>query len=101
MDDDLADLESVLEPHVRPRLTAVGGFGNAGAVRKGVAWIVLTRAHPDDLRVGRSDADIADGDCILVIELMLKSDAVVFRLEQAARCRGHPVNAGILFINRQ
>ena len=47
------------------------------------------------LRIGRRDADVADGDGGLVVELVLEGDAVVDGLEQTAGGGGDPVGAGV------
>src|SRR5438105_2547298 len=95
MDDDLADLEGLLEAHVLPSLAAVGRFVDAVAVGDRVARVRLSGADPDDVLVRRGDADIADGDGALLVELMIERDTVVDRLEQSAGRRGNPVGAQI------
>jgi hypothetical protein len=34
-----------------------------------VAWVALTRSHPDDIGIGLEDGDGADGRRVLVIEV--------------------------------
>ena len=95
MDGDAADLEGLLQAHVLPGLAAVGGLVNAVAVGDGVAWVVLAGADPDDVAVGGSHADRADGDGAFAVELVVEGDAVVDRLEQSARSGGDPVGGRV------
>src|SRR5207244_3037124 len=85
MNGDAADLERFFEAHVRPGLATVGRFVDAVAPAGGVARVVLARADPDDLRIGRGDRDIANRDGRFAVELVLEGGAAVGRLEQAAR----------------
>src|SRR5690606_21524899 len=78
-----------------PGLAAVGGLVDAVAVRDGVARVRLAGADPDDVAVGGGDADGADGDGVLLVELVLEGDAVVDGLEQAAGGGGDEVGARV------
>ena len=95
MNDDAADLESLRKAHVLPGLAAVRRFVDAVAVRDRVARVILARADPDNVAVGRRDADVADGDGRLTVELMFKGDAVVNGLDQPAGGCCHPVGGRI------
>src|SRR5262249_38546954 len=73
----------------------------AVAVGHRVARVGLAGADPDDVAVGRGDADVADGDGGLVVELVLEGHAVVGGLEQAAGGGGDPVGAGVGLVHGQ
>src|SRR5207245_991273 len=60
VDCDPADLEGLLEPHVGPRLAAVGRLVDAVAIGDGIAWVALAGADPDDVAVRGGDANVAN-----------------------------------------
>src|SRR6185437_7448563 len=59
-DDDLRDRSGVGEAHVLPLAAAVRGLVHAVAPERGARRILLTRADPDDVAVGRSHGDVTD-----------------------------------------
>src|SRR5205823_4622652 len=65
------------------------------AVGDGVARVGLAGADVDDVLVGGGDADGADGDGPLVVELVLEGAAVVDGLDEAAGGAGDPVGGGV------
>ena len=77
MNDYAADLKRLHQTHVLPGLAAVGGFVDAVSTGHRVARIILPRPHPNDIRIGRRRANIADGDGRLTVELVLERDPVV------------------------
>src|SRR5579871_5680467 len=101
MDLDAARLEGLLEPHVLPGLAPIGRFVHAVAIRNGVARIVFARSDPDNVSIGGRYANVADGDGVFAIKLVLKGDAIVHCLEQPARSGCDPVRTGIRFEDRE
>jgi hypothetical protein len=77
MDEDLADLEGAIEPHVGPGFAAVGRLVHAVAIRGAIAGVGFPGADPNDIGIGLADRDIADGNGRLVIELVGEGGAVV------------------------
>ena len=85
---DVANVVGVTEPEVRPALATISRLVDAVAPRNAVARVVLTRAHPDDVGVGRMDGDGADGIGAFVIEERLEGDSIVHGPPEAARRSG-------------
>ena len=100
MNQNPADLVRLLQSHVLPGAAAVGRLVNAVAIRNGVSRAVFPGSDPNDIAIGRSDADVADGYRGFMIELVLKRDAVIFGLQQTTRRRRQPEEAGILLEHR-
>src|SRR5438876_2178445 len=98
MNDDFADLEGLLEAHVLPGLAAVGTLVDAVAVRNRVARVILARTDPDDVFVRGGDADVADGDGRLAVELVLEGVTVIDRLQETAGRGGDPVSGRVRFV---
>src|SRR5260370_42311724 len=100
MNGDPPHLVRFLQSHVLPGLAAVGGFVDAIAVRHRVARIAFPSAHPDDIAIRRSDADVANGDRRLLVELVLEADAVIDSLHEAAGRGRYPVGTRICLEDR-
>ena len=75
----------VREPHVLPRLAAVGGLVDAVAPRAALAVVVLAAADPHGVGVIRIDRDVADRHHVIeVVEVHGPRGAVVHGLPQPA-----------------
>ena len=89
VDDDLADVMRVGEAHRPPRPARVRRLEDPGAGKGGtaVSGLDLACPHPDDVRVGGRDGDVADGERGLVLEDGFERHAVVGRLPDVAASR--------------
>ena len=103
VDDDLADRVAVLEAHVRPRRTVVGGLVDALAVvGRAAAVVELAGAGPDDaLGV---DSDCTDRLRQVVVPRGLERRTAVRGPPEAsgagARCRRRPACVGSAAMSR-
>jgi len=85
MYQDLADVHRLLQADVLPVLAAVSGAVDSVAVGDAALAVVLARADPDDVGIGRIDGDAADGIAALVVEDRLPRDARVVGLPDIPR----------------
>ena len=87
------------EAHVRPRLSSVGRFVDAGTRHARAEKIVFASADPHDVFIGGCDRDVTNTRSGLVFEDRLPSAASVRRFPHAAvrrpkgSCPDCPVNA--------
>ena len=72
MDGDAPDDAAPGEPHVCPRVTAIGGSVNAVAPRRRVAIVGFAGADPNNPGIGGCDGDVADRGGPFVFEDCLK-----------------------------
>ena len=79
MNSQSSRLERLFEPHVLPSFATVERFVDAIAPRNTVSGIRFAGSHPYDVRIALGYLDVADGNGVLVVELMLKRNAVVGR----------------------
>ncbi len=63
-----------------------------------IVW--LTRAHPDDARIGRRDRDVAYRGRSLSVKDCLESGAVIRNFPNAARGCANVERAGMIFYHR-
>src|SRR6185312_9030687 len=87
VDDDLADVLGLLEPHALPRLASVDRLVDAVTEVGGPLRVVLARAEPEDVGVLRIDDDAAAVEGAAVVEDRRPRDAAVDRLPHAAERR--------------
>ncbi len=89
MDKDSPDMMRIFQSHVGECLAAVCGFINPVAPVRAPGCGVLSGPHPEDVRIGGSQGDVADREDILVVKERLKCRSVVGRLPQPAVSSGH------------
>src|SRR2546426_11886679 len=94
MHTDPGDLVSVLEPHMRPRPSAVGGLPNAVAVGHVAADGVLARADVHHIGVRLAHADRPDRAAEVLVRHRQPGVAAVCRLEDPAARGPHPILVG-------
>src|SRR5207249_3562676 len=87
IDGDAADFARLLEPHVGPRSTPVGGFVDAVAPPLGAQAVALARARPHDVGIARRHGDVADGLHAQSVAHRAPRDAAVAGLPDAAARR--------------
>ena len=90
MDDDVADVLGLLEPHVRPRLPAVDGLPHAVAVRDVAADRILASADIDDVGRRGRDFDGADGAAEVSVGHRRPGLSAIHTLEHSAARRPLP-----------
>ena len=82
---DLADVGTVVQAHVVPRVATIGGLEHAGPFIGRAAQVRLARSHPDQLGSGAGHLDVAHGVGGLLGEDRLPAQAAVGRLEHTSR----------------
>src|SRR6185295_16579359 len=96
IDHDARDRLGIFKTHLRERLTGIGGFVDAVAEAGALAVVGLARTDPNDVWIGRSDGDIADGVSAVRVEDRLKGRAVIGRLPNAVGREGHVDDVRVL-----
>ena len=99
IDEDLADVLGVLEPHVLPGLAGVGRLVDAVAEMRAALAGVLAGAEPDDVRVLRIDDDAAEREGAALVEDRREGDAAVLGFPQAAERAGDVPDVRVLRID--
>ena len=95
MDEDPPHMATPLQPHVAPRRPSIVGPVDAVTVGRTPDAVLLAGPHPDDVRVGRSKGDGAQGHAPLVLEHGPPGSAGVLRLPCASRSRRRENDAGV------
>ena len=101
VDDDAPDVLRLLETDVLPGRTTVDRLEHAVAVAHRALVVVLTRAHPDHVRVVRIDGDRADRVGGLRVEDRRERRAGVRRLPHATTRRRDEPGARCFWVNGQ
>src|SRR5229473_4217189 len=97
VDEDRGDLLRVVEVlQMRPGFSSVGRFVDTIAGREIGALQSFAAADIDDVRIGRSNGESADGAARLVVENRIPSVAEIGGLPDAAVDGGHVENVGLV-----
>ena len=88
MRDDARDMPALGQPHVRPRLAAIGGLVDAVTPARTLAVGCLARANPHHVSVALEEAECAHRVHAFAFEHGRHRDGVVRGFPHAARCTG-------------
>ena len=95
IDGQRGNLLAIAQAEMRPGLARVGGFVNAVANGEIGAMQAFAAADIDDIGIGRSDGDGANGLRGLIVEDRIPGAAVVVGLPHAAVDLAHIENVGL------
>ena len=93
------DVAGLLQPHVRPRLTAVQGFVDAVPPGGALAVLGLSRPHPDDVGRTLNQRHVSDGGVGLIVEEGLEAHSMVRGPPQASCGRSDVEGRGIRLVH--
>src|SRR6185503_4809795 len=99
MHDHASDARRLLETDVCPRRAGVGGLVDARAPRRRLAIVLLARPRIDDLRIRRSDGEIAESILRHRVEDREPERASIRGLPDPARGRGYIYGCGVGWVD--
>src|SRR5690348_1569930 len=85
IDDNAPDDLGVIEAHVRPGFSAVGGFVNTVAPRSALTVVRFASSDPNDRRIRWGNSNGADGRVRLIFEDRSPRHAAICRFPSATR----------------
>src|SRR5262249_40645797 len=93
---DVGNLTSIFQAHKVPRRTCIGGEIDATASDDIVAQVGFPGSHPNQIWIGRSQGNGADGGRCLLLKNRLPGEAAVLRDPNATSGSASIVDVGLI-----